>query len=621
MNDRQSIAIGVMAHNEERNIGRLLERLCAMELPGAPDVRIIVVASGCTDGTVTIAQRAAKSDARIAVVVEPERRGKAVAINQFIAAAGDADILVMESADTLPEPNAIPAMVARFADPRVGMVGAHPVPQDDERTFIGYASQLLWRLHHAVASVSPKQGELVAWRNVVPALPDYAVMDEAYIESAVAKQGLQLAYAPEAIVHNHGPATVQAFLTQRRRNHAGHRLLAQYEGYRPTTRDHLLLARLASHELVRRPGRAHWFLAIMLLEIWASVLGWWDHRIAHRTHAVWTVVEGTKALPMRHIDELPRIAVVAVTYDNAENILECIDSVKRNAYEGLRVIVVDNGNLGAGAAVREAYPDVEVMRGPNQGFASGINTALRAVLPGDTEYVILLSDDVVIARDFIAEAIGAAAADPRVATVTGPVFYHDNPERLWYAGGKIAWWLGKTYHLGRQVEWGPAFRVPRHLDYATGAAALYRAEALRAVGEWDERYFLVFEDSDWSVRASRKGWHHLYTPGPKAWHKVSVSFGGEKAAPYLYFLFRNNVRFMRKHARAWQWPTFVLFFMLESLARYTLTSLLSSDRWRRERAIWLAMLDVVRGRDGRGSWLAADPRSTEPQAEATPGRP
>src|SRR5207249_1924155 len=212
MNDRPSIAIGVMAHNEERNIGRLLERLCAMELPEAREIRIVVVASGCTDGTVPIAERVAQTDTRISVVVDSERRGKAVAINQFITAASAADILVMESADTIPEPSAIPAMVARFSDPKVGMVGAHPVPQDDERTFIGYASQLLWRLHHAVASVSPKQGELVAWRNVVPALPDYAVTDEAYIESAVTKQGFSLAYAPEAIVHNHGPADVQSFL-------------------------------------------------------------------------------------------------------------------------------------------------------------------------------------------------------------------------------------------------------------------------------------------------------------------------------------------------------------------------------------------------------------------------
>lgn len=617
MTDRRSVAIGVMAHNEERNIGRLLARLRAMEIPDAGEVRIVVVASGCTDGTVPIAREAAGQDARISVVVEPERRGKAAAINEFITAAGRADILVMESADTLPEPDAIPAMVARFADPRVGMVGAHPVPQDDERTFSGYASQLLWRLHHAVASVSPKQGELVAWRNVVPALPDYAVMDEAYLESAVAKQGLQLAYAPEAIVHNHGPANVQAFLTQRRRNHAGHRLLAQHEGYRPKTRDHLLVARLAVDELVRHPGRVHWFIAIVALELWSSVLGWWDHRVAHRSHAVWTIVEGTKALPLTRLEELPRIAVISVSYENPLNVLECLDSVKRNAHQGLRVIVVDNSNAGSAAVVvRDAYPDVEVMRLRNEGLAVAVNTALHAALSGGAEYVVLLNDDVVIARDFIAEAIGAAAADPRAATVTGPVFYYDDPERLWYAGGGILWWLGKTFHRGRRVEWGPAFREQRHVAYATGAATVYRADALRAVGDWDGGYFLVFEDADWCVRASRQGWHHLYTPGPKAWHKVSASFGGEKAPLYLYFLFRNNIRFMRKFARPWHWPTFVVFFMLESLARYSVTSLISRDRWRRERAIWLALLDALRGRDGRGSWLPPEPTAVKQRVEA-----
>jgi GT2 family glycosyltransferase len=328
------------------------------------------------------------------------------------------------------------------------------------------------------------------------------------------------------------------------------------------------------------------------------------------------MVEGTKSLPQTRLEELPRITVISVSYANPMNVLECLDSVKRNAYEGLRVIVVDNGNAGSAAAVRDAYPDVEVMRLRNEGLANAVNTALHAALSGDAEYVILLNDDVVIARDFVAEAIGAAAADPRAASVTGPVYYYDDPERLWYAGGEILWWLGKTFHRGRRVDWGPSFREPRHVAFGSGAATLYRADALRAVGDWDERYFLVFEDADWCVRATRKGWHHLYTPGPKAWHKVSASFGGEKAAPYLYFLFRNNLRFMRKHGRPWHWPTFILFFVLESLGRYSVTSLIPSDRWRRERAIWLAMLDAVRGRYGRGSWLPPEPAPAEQPAEA-----
>jgi biofilm PGA synthesis N-glycosyltransferase PgaC len=610
-----SIAIGVMAHDEGRNVGRLLERLRSVDIPDA-HIRIVVVASGCTDDTVAVAERAAAADPRVTVVVDPERRGKAIAINQFIAAARDAELLVMESADTLPEPGAIAALVSRFADPRVGMVGAHPVPEDDPSTFIGFANQLLWRLHHAVASRSPKQGELVAWRNIIESLPPDSAMDEACLEQLIQQRGLGLAYAPDALVRNRGAATVGAFVLQRRRNHAGHRALATEKGYRPATRDHLLVLRLALSELAHHPSRLHWFLATAVLEVWASVLGWWDHAIAHRSHALWTMIEGTKGLARETLETYPAVGVLSVSHDHPENVLECLASVKRDPYPAKRTLVVDNGQAGAATLVREAHPDVDVLRLQNHGLASAVNAGVRALLGHGCEYVLLLNDDVVIARDFIEQAVAAAAADPRAASITGPIYYYDDPERLWYAGAEILWWLGKTYHRGRRVPWGPAFRIKRRIGYSSGAAALYPAAALRAIGDWDERYFLVFEECDWSVRASRRGWHHLYVPGPKAWHKVSASFGGEKAPMYLYFLFRNNIRFMRKFARPWHWPTFIAFFAAESVVRYSLTALVAPDRWRRERAIWLAIADAVRGRFGRGSWLPPEPAVAERRAEA-----
>ncbi|OLC56755.1 MAG: hypothetical protein AUH85_05190, partial [Chloroflexi bacterium 13_1_40CM_4_68_4] len=223
------VAIGITAHNEEQNIGTLLDRLARVELGSA--TRIIVVASGCTDGTVAAVERAARRDGRVELIVEPERRGKAAALNQLLVAARDVDVIVGESADTLPEAGAIEKMVAHFDDPQVGMVGSRPIPEDSVDTFVGFATHLLWRLHHAVASRSPKQGELVAWRNVVRDLPPDAIADEAYLEAELTRLGYTLVYEGQAIVRNRGPATLGAFLTQRRRNHAIHRTLAASTRY------------------------------------------------------------------------------------------------------------------------------------------------------------------------------------------------------------------------------------------------------------------------------------------------------------------------------------------------------------------------------------------------------
>ncbi|MEO0249467.1 MAG: glycosyltransferase, partial [candidate division WOR-3 bacterium] len=131
------ISVGIMAYNEERGIRRLLQALLDQEVYHARIREIIVVASGCTDRTEDIIRDFGKRDARIRLVRQTLRRGKASAINLFLAAASG-DIYVLESADTVPERGAIDSLVAPFFSPEVGMTGGRPVPIDSPDTFMGY---------------------------------------------------------------------------------------------------------------------------------------------------------------------------------------------------------------------------------------------------------------------------------------------------------------------------------------------------------------------------------------------------------------------------------------------------------------------------------------------------
>src|SRR5690349_6420322 len=103
-----------MAYNEEANIGRLLEALIAQETDLCSIESIVVLASGCTDRTEEIVRAFAEAHPRVKLVVQPQRRGKASAINLFLGAT-ESDVLVMESADTVPEPTTIERLVAPFA--------------------------------------------------------------------------------------------------------------------------------------------------------------------------------------------------------------------------------------------------------------------------------------------------------------------------------------------------------------------------------------------------------------------------------------------------------------------------------------------------------------------------
>lgn len=208
-----SVVVGIMAYNEAANIGRTIHSLQEQTIAERIE-RIVVVASGCTDDTCAIVARMAAEDPRIVLVEEGTRAGKTVALNTFLAGVHES-IVVVPSADLILEPDTLEHLIAPLDDPRIGMVGAHPVPTNSRDTFIGFAVNLMWELHHRIASVEPKMGELVAFRNQLGALDPAVLSDELAVENQIRTAGLRIVYAPDARVFNHGPETLREFVTQR----------------------------------------------------------------------------------------------------------------------------------------------------------------------------------------------------------------------------------------------------------------------------------------------------------------------------------------------------------------------------------------------------------------------
>ena len=105
------IAIGSMIHNEAGNLPRLLPRLASLSAPDCEVAEIIVVCSGCTDGSELAVSTAQRSHPRLRLIHEATRMGKATAINQFLGALGrDSDLCVLVSGDVLPAADALEAL-------------------------------------------------------------------------------------------------------------------------------------------------------------------------------------------------------------------------------------------------------------------------------------------------------------------------------------------------------------------------------------------------------------------------------------------------------------------------------------------------------------------------------
>src|SRR3989344_5733803 len=150
---RISVSIGIMAHNEEHNIGLLLDGLSAQKLKNVSVKEIIVISSGSTDETNAIVQDCCVKNPKLKLIVEPKRSGKSHAVNIFLKKAA-CDVVVLLNADL------------NLTQKTIGMTGCHPVPVNDASMFMGFAGHLLWDLHHQISLREPKMGEMIAFKKI-----------------------------------------------------------------------------------------------------------------------------------------------------------------------------------------------------------------------------------------------------------------------------------------------------------------------------------------------------------------------------------------------------------------------------------------------------------------------
>lgn len=288
-------SIGIFAHNEAANILHLLKAVSAQKLHEVNIDEIIVVSSASTDATDDLVRDFALENPEVKLYTQARREGKSSAINLFMAEA-KSDILVVISGDVIPAENTIELMVSAFSDARIGASGGRPVPVNSEQNLIGYAVHLLWRLHHRMAMISPKLGEMIAFRKVMEGIPKESAVDEASIEAIIRQEGLQLRYIPQAIIHNKGPENLPDFIKQRRRIQNGHLWLIKRQNYQVVSQDKGTLISILKQEIRERPQDFIKLTLVVALEVYCRLLGSWDFYIRGKNPFVWEISRSTKAV-------------------------------------------------------------------------------------------------------------------------------------------------------------------------------------------------------------------------------------------------------------------------------------------------------------------------------------
>jgi biofilm PGA synthesis N-glycosyltransferase PgaC len=295
--DLPGFAIGIMAYNEEGNIGNLLDGALHQSADRRIE-RIVVMASGCTDRTCEIIAEYVKADPRVELVAEPERKGKVHAINQFLRLVRQ-PLCIVTSADIGFKHTTVERLAEPFTDPAIGMVGAHVVPVNTPDTFVGFTVNLMWTLHHEVSLDKPKMGEICAFRNVIPGLDPATLNDEMSVLYEIEKLGYRVAYAPDAVIENCGPDNLRDFVTQRTRWIVANLSVEQDYAMNVSTRSTGAVLRATLKHLRGNWRRLTWFAGAASVELYARARAHLEYRSLrsrHRHFQVWDQITTTKSI-------------------------------------------------------------------------------------------------------------------------------------------------------------------------------------------------------------------------------------------------------------------------------------------------------------------------------------
>lgn len=225
------VTIGICAYNESENIERAIKSVYDQKLSDISIERVLVISSESTDGTDEIVLNLMKKFSDLKLIPQKKREGKNSAVNLLLDEKTTEIVVLLNADNAFNDENTLNNLLRPLFDSKVGIVGGRPTPTNNPKDLVGFATHMLWTMHHHISLIYPKIGELVAFRDIGTRLPLGTQSDEDILRMKLEARGFKSVYAPDAIILNRGPETVSDFIKQRTRVNIGERYMKRNFDY------------------------------------------------------------------------------------------------------------------------------------------------------------------------------------------------------------------------------------------------------------------------------------------------------------------------------------------------------------------------------------------------------
>lgn len=250
----------------------------------------------------------------------------------------------------------------------------------------------------------------------------------------------------------------------------------------------------------------------------------------------------------------PKVFVIILNYNGLDTIYECLNSVFKSNYNNFEVVVVDNDSTdGSFEMAKQNFARAHFIKNSsNAGFAQGNNVGIRFALEKFADMIFLLNNDALIETETLTNLVVAASKNKSAGILSPLIFKKDNSS-IWFAGGKIDWKKMRTEHVQNNI-----FSHPYKSEYISGCAMLIKKDVFKKIGLFEEKYFLYYEDADFSLRAAKNNFDLLIVPQAKAWHYENSE---HKNHYKTYWLVLSGLIFFLTHAN-WKQKIWIHFYLM-----------------------------------------------------------
>ena len=297
----------------------------------------------------------------------------------------------------------------------------------------------------------------------------------------------------------------------------------------------------------------------------------------------------------------PKIAIIIINWNTYQLTFNCLKSLEACTYKNKIIFFVDNGSKdGSGDKIALEFPDINYIQNEiNEGFTGANNIALKVILKQNFDYVLLLNNDTEVKPNFLSLLEARMDSDQNLAATQPLILDFPNKNTIWNAGGSFNsfFCLFKTRCKG--MIYNPKLKIDTYTQWISGCCILVKIAVIKKVGLLDNRFFIYFEDADWSIRMTNLGYKLGVVPESIIYHhssgsnvKNNTSSEGN-LSPYSHYLnVRNHIYLIKKHSFLFN-NLGSLIYQILKITSYSIYFILRF-RFGKFKMVWRGVLDGIK---------------------------